>query len=119
MILLCVNSLLPTVPSPECLGGPRGAVASVEASCNRLLAVALLVSAPLQTLHDALGQGRGEGGGGGGMPWRVFVKANRHHAVVADIPEDTKMLYLLCPLAPPQHPLLLQVCPSKHVTPNV
>ncbi len=113
MILLCVSSLLPEVPSPpQCVGVSKDMLGSVDASCNRLLAVGLLVSAPLPDLHTALAQRGGGGGGGGGGGkgrWRVFVKANARHAVATPLPDEVKYPYLLRPLHISQQGLLLQV----------
>ena len=96
---------------PQCVGVSRDALASVDASCNQLVGVAVLVSAPLQRLCDALSQRRGGGGGGRGWggAWRAFVEANRQYAVVSPAPDQVQFPYLLRPLHASQHALLLQV----------
>lgn len=108
VVLLCVAALLPDRPTS---GEPSDALASVDSSCNRLLGVALVVSAPLQVLHDALSQGGGAGGGARPQPppWREFIKSHGKLAVATGSWVDVKVPYLLRPLHHSQYGLLLEV----------
>lgn len=109
VVLLCVAALLPDQPTAGEVSAD--ALASVDASCNRLLGVALLVSAPLQVLHDALSRGGGAGGVAKprSQPWREFVKSRGNIAVATGSREDAKVPYLMHPLHTSQYGLLLQV----------